>query len=55
MAAHMFEDATEYRERAEEALRVAEKFKNPLDREVWLRVAGEWLKLAQSAEIQAKE
>ena len=55
MAAHMFEDASEYRERAEEALQLAEKFINPLDREVWLRVAGEWLKLAQNAEMQAKE
>jgi len=33
MAAHMFEDASEYRERAEEALQLAEKFINPLDRE----------------------
>jgi hypothetical protein len=55
MAARMFEDATEYRERAEEALQLAEKFINPLDREVWLRVAGEWLKLAQNADMQAKE
>jgi hypothetical protein len=55
MAAQMFEDATEYRERAEEAQQLAEKFINPLDREVWLRVADEWLKLAQNAEIQAKE
>jgi hypothetical protein len=55
MAAHMFEDATQYRGRAEEARQIAEKFINPLDKEVWLRVAGEWLKLAQRAEIQAKE
>jgi hypothetical protein len=55
MAAHMFEDATQYRERAEEARQIAEKFINPLDKEVWLRVAGEWLKLAQRAEMQAKE
>jgi len=54
MAAHMFEDATQYRERAEEARQIAEKFINPLDKEVWLRVADEWLKLAQSAEAQAK-
>jgi hypothetical protein len=54
-AAHMSEDATQYRERAEEARQLAEKFINPLDREVWLHVAGEWLKLAQSAEMQAKE
>jgi len=55
MAAHMFEDATQYRERAEEARQIAEKFINPFDKEVRLRVAGEWLKLAQRAEIQAKE
>jgi len=55
MAAHMFEDATQYRERAEEARQIAEKFINPLDKELWLRVASEWLKLAQRAEMQAKE
>ena len=51
----MCEDATQYRERAEEAQQLAEKFINPRDKEVWLRVAGEWLKLAQNAEMQAKE
>jgi hypothetical protein len=51
----MSEDATQYRERAEEARQLAEKFINPLDKEVWLHVAGEWLKLAQNAEMQAKE
>jgi len=55
MAAHMFEDATQYRERAEEARQLAEKSINPLDKEVWLRVAGEWLKLAQNAETQAND
>ena len=54
-AAHMSEDATQYLERADEALQLAEKSINPLDREVWLRVAGEWFKLAQSAEMQARE
>ena len=54
-AAHMSEDATQYRERAEEARQLAEKFINPLDKEAWLRVAGEWLKLAQNAEMQARE
>jgi hypothetical protein len=51
----MSQDATQYRERAEEARQLAEKFKNPLDKEVWLHVAGEWLKLAQNAEMQARE
>jgi hypothetical protein len=53
-AAHTSEDAPQYRERAEEARQLAEKFINPHDKEVWLHVAGEWLKLAQSAEMQAK-
>ena len=51
----MFEDATQYRERAEEARQITEKIINPLDKEVWLRVASEWLKLVQRAEMQAKE
>jgi len=51
----MSEDAARYREQAEQALQFAEKSINPLDREVWLRVADEWLKLAQSAEMQARE
>jgi hypothetical protein len=51
----MSEDATQYLERADEALQFAEKSINPLDREVWLCVAGEWFKLAQSAEMQARE
>jgi hypothetical protein len=54
-AAQMFEDATQYRERAEEARQITEKIINPLDKQVWLRVAGGWLKLAQRAEMQAKE
>jgi hypothetical protein len=54
-AAHMSEDATQYRERAEEARQLADKFINPLDKEVWLHVAGEWLRLAQNAEMQARE
>ena len=50
----MSEDATQYLERADEALQLAEKSINPLDREIWLRVAGEWFKIAQSAEMQAR-
>jgi hypothetical protein len=55
VAAHMFEDAERYLERADKAFQLTEKSIDPLDREVWLRVAGEWFKLAQSAEMQAKE
>lgn len=53
-SAIMSEDAARYRQQAEQALQFAEKSINPLDREVWLRVADEWFKLAQSAEAQTK-
>jgi hypothetical protein len=53
-AAYVCEDAARYREQAEQALQFAEKSINPLDREVWLRVADEWFKLAQSAEAQPR-
>ena len=48
----MSEDATQYRVRAEEARQLAEKFKNPLDKEVWLHVAGEWLKLRRTSKCK---
>jgi hypothetical protein len=41
-----------YREQAEECRQQAEKAINPLDKEAWLRVAGEWIKLAQAAEAR---
>jgi hypothetical protein len=43
------------RERADEARQLAKKFKNSLDKEVWLHVAGEGLKLARNAKMQAKQ
>jgi hypothetical protein len=39
-----------FRKQAEECRPQAEKAISPLDKEAWLRVAGEWIKLAQSAE-----
>jgi hypothetical protein len=44
------DDAADYRARATEARRIAENSTNPVDKETWLKVAGEWEKLAESAE-----
>jgi hypothetical protein len=46
----MSDDAARFRKQAEEARQYAEKAISPLDKEAWLRVAGEWIKLAESAE-----
>jgi hypothetical protein len=35
---------------AEEARQHAERAITPLDKEAWLKVAGEWIKLAETAE-----
>jgi hypothetical protein len=43
-------DADRYRKQAEEARQQAVKAISPLDKEAWLRLAEEWLKLALSAE-----
>jgi len=44
------DNADRYREQAEEASQQAEKAISPLDKEARLRVADEWIKLAQSVE-----
>jgi hypothetical protein len=46
------DEATRFRKQAEEARQHAEKAISPLDKEAWLRVAGEWIKLAESAEAR---
>jgi hypothetical protein len=46
----MSDDAAKFRKQAEEARVQAAKSVSPLDKEAWLRIAEEWLKLAQSAE-----
>jgi hypothetical protein len=35
---------------ADECRRQAERATNPFDTEAWLRLAGEWIKLAQASE-----
>jgi hypothetical protein len=46
----MAEDAARFRKQAEEAGEHAARAHSPLDKEAWLRVVEEWLKLAESAE-----
>jgi hypothetical protein len=43
-------DATRFRKQAEECREQAAKAVNPLDKESWLRVAAEWIKLAQATD-----
>jgi hypothetical protein len=39
--------AADYRKRADECRQKAEAAKNEIDKAIWLRMAEEWLKLAQ--------
>jgi len=41
-------DKERYRAESEECRRFAEQATSPLDKEAWLRLAAEWLKLAES-------
>lgn len=45
----MSDDTARFRKQAEEAREHAGRVISPLDKEAWLRVAEEWLKLAESA------
>ena len=44
------QDIARFRYQAKEAREMAEKSISALDKEEWLRLAGEWLKLAQDVE-----
>jgi hypothetical protein len=44
------QDIARFRAQAEECRQQAERAISLLDKESWLRVAGEWIKLAQDAE-----
>jgi hypothetical protein len=48
-------DAVRYRKQAEEARQFAEKAISTLDKEAWLKVAGEWIKLAESASARGSK
>jgi hypothetical protein len=43
-------DADRYRAQAEEARQQAAKAVSPLDKEAWLKVAGDWINLAQQVD-----
>jgi hypothetical protein len=43
-------DVRRFRALADECRQLAERATNPLDKEAWLRLADEWVKMAQEAE-----
>jgi hypothetical protein len=43
------QDVARFRAQADECRQQAERAINPLDKEAWLRLAGEWIKLAQAS------
>ena len=47
------DNAAKFRMKAEEC-RAGSKAVNPLDKEAWLRVAEEWLKLASSVDARGR-
>jgi hypothetical protein len=49
------DDAARFRKQAEECREQAAKALSPLDKEAWLRVAEDWLKLARSIEGRRRE
>ena len=49
----MTEDDTEkFRQQAEECRREAQKAISPLDKEAWLKLAADWLRLVQDIEAR---
>jgi hypothetical protein len=46
----MSNDSDRFRRQADESRQQAARSVNPLDKESWLRVAEEWIKLAQAAD-----
>jgi hypothetical protein len=49
------DNAERFRDEAEECRRQAERTISPLDKETWLRLAGEWLKLAHDADARRRK
>ena len=46
----MSDDAARFRKQADDCREQAAKAVNPLDKETWLRIAGEWLEMAAAAD-----
>jgi hypothetical protein len=47
-------DASRFREQAEEARQHAERAVSQLNKEAWLKVAGEWIKPAEAVERRGR-
>ena len=45
-------DEERYRKQAEDCRQMAGKVISPLDKEAWLRLAGDWLRLADGAVLR---
>jgi hypothetical protein len=43
-------DAERFRQEADECRKLAERSASQLDKEAWLRLAGDWIKLVENAE-----
>ena len=48
----MSDDADRFRKQADEYREQAERSISPLDKERWLRLAGDWIRMAQEAEAR---
>jgi hypothetical protein len=47
-------DEERYRKQAEDCRQMAGKVISPLDKEAWLKLAGDWLRLADDADLREK-
>jgi hypothetical protein len=48
------DDADRFREMADECREQAARSLSPLDKERWLKLAGDWIKMAEEAEKRGK-
>ena len=47
-------DEDRYRKQAEDCRQMAARVISPLDKEAWLKLAGDWLRLADGADLREK-
>jgi hypothetical protein len=45
-------DVERFRNEAKECRQLAERATNPIDKQAWLRLAEDWIKLAEEAEMR---
>jgi hypothetical protein len=48
-------DADRFRQEAEDCRKLAERSVNQIDKEAWLSLAGDWIKLAETAAQRRKQ